>query len=74
MTEIIISVLAIILFIKAVKLIFKLTWGVAKIIATALVVLAVPLFIVFLVFAGGLLLLIPVGLIGGAIAIVKFFV
>ena len=72
MTDIIISVLAIILFIKAVKLIFKLTWGVAKIIATALVVLAVPLFIVFLVFAGGLLLLVPVGLIGGAIAIVKF--
>ncbi len=73
MTEIIISVIAVFLLIKAISLAFKITWGITKIIATILIALAIPLFIVCLIFAGGLFLLIPVGLIAGAIGIIKLF-
>lgn len=71
MTEIIITVLTIFLFAKAISLTFKITWGIAKIIATILLVLAVPLFVVCFVLVGGFVLLIPVGLILGAIGIIK---
>ncbi len=71
MIEIIISVLAIWLLIKAIGLAFKLTWGTAKIIATVLLALAVPIFIVCLIFAGGFVLLVPVALIAGAIGLLK---
>ena len=71
MTEIIISILAVALLIKAVSLTFKITWGLAKIVATILLVLAVPVFIVCLILAGGLFLLIPIGLIAAAIGVIK---
>ena len=71
MTEIIISILAIVLLVKAIGLTFRLTWGLAKIAATILLILAVPVFIVCLVLIGGFFLLIPVGLIAAAIGIVK---
>ncbi len=71
MTEIIISILAVVLLIKAVKLTFKITWGLAKIIATILLISAIPIFIACLVLAGGFLLLIPVGLIAAAIGVIK---
>lgn len=71
MLEIIISILAICLFVAAIRLAFRITWGVAKIIATVLMVLAIPVFIVCLVFAGGLVLLLPVALIAGAIGLLK---
>lgn len=69
--EIIISILAICLFAKAISLALKLTWGVTKIIATILMILAVPVFIVCLVFAGGFILLLPVALIAGSIGLLK---
>ena len=71
MLEIIISLLTICLFVAAIRLAFKITWGVTKIIATVLMVLAIPVFIVCLIFAGGMVLLIPVALIGGAIGLLK---
>lgn len=71
MTEIIISILAIVLLIKAIGLTFKITWGLAKIVATILLVLAVPVFILCLVLVGGFFLLIPVGIIAAAIGIIK---
>ena len=71
MTEIIISILAVALLIKAISLTFKITWGLAKIVATILLVLAVPVFIVCLILAGGLFLLIPIGLIAAAIGVIK---
>ena len=71
MTEIIISILAVALLIKAISLTFKITWGLAKIVATSLLVLAVPVFIVCLILAGGLFLLIPIGLIAAAIGAIK---
>ncbi len=71
MLEIIFTVLAIWLFIKAVGLAFKLTWGTAKIIATILLALSVPVFIVLLVLFGGFALLLPVALIAGAVGLLK---
>ena len=69
MIEIIISILAICLFVKAISLAFRITWGVAKIAAVVLMILAVPIFIVCMIFAGGFVLLLPVALIAGAIGI-----
>ncbi len=71
MIEILISILAIWLLIKAISLAFKITWGVAKIVATILMILAVPIFVVCLVFVGGFFLLIPVALIAGALGLLK---
>ena len=71
MIEILSSILAIWLLIKAIGVAFKITWGAAKIIATILMVLAIPIFIVCLVFVGGFFLLIPVALIAGAFGLLK---
>lgn len=71
MIEILISILAIWLLIKAIGVAFKITWGAAKIIATILMVLAIPIFIVCLIFVGGFFLLIPVALIAGAFGLLK---
>ena len=71
MIEILISILAIWLLIKAIGVSFKITWGAAKIIATILMVLAIPIFIVCLIFVGGFFLLIPVALIAGAFGLLK---
>lgn len=69
--DIAVTVLCIWLFIKAIGLAFKLTWGAAKIVATILLVIAVPALILCLVFAGGLVLLLPVALIAGAVGLLK---
>ena len=71
MIEILISILAIWLLIKAIGVAFKITWGAAKIIATILMVLAIPIFIVCSIFVGGFFLLIPVALIAGAFGLLK---
>lgn len=71
MFEILISILTICLFFAAIRIAFRITWGVTKIIATVLMVLAIPVFIVCLLFAGGFVLLLPVALIGGAIGLLK---
>ena len=73
MIEILISIFAIWLLVKAIGLAFKITWGATKIIATILMVLAIPIFIVCLIFVGGFFLLIPVALIAGAIGLLKFY-
>lgn len=60
------EILAVIVFlwllVKVIGFALKLTWGLAKIAASILIGLALPLLVVSLVFAGGLLLLLPVGL------------
>lgn len=69
--DILLTVLFISLFIWTIKLMFKLTWGVAKIIAVILMIIALPTLIGGLMVAGGLVLLIPVALLIGAIGIIK---
>ena len=59
------------LFVKAVGLAFRLTWGIAKIAASILIALALPVLIISLVFAGGVLLLIPLVMIAIAAGILK---
>lgn len=71
MIELMISALSIWLFIKAIGLALKITWSTAKIIATILMALALPIFIVCLIFAGGLVLLIPFAFISTAFGLIK---
>lgn len=71
MLEILFSILAIWLFVKAIGLAVKIGWGVTKIVATVLLVLAIPVFILCLIFAGGFILLLPVALIAGAVGLLK---
>lgn len=49
-----------------------LTWCAAKVIAALLFAVALPALLVCLFVAGGLLLLVPLGLIGAAFGILKF--
>ena len=59
------------LLIRAIGLAFKLTWGMAKIVASILMVVALPLLIVCLLFVGGAILIVPVAMIGIAAGIMK---
>lgn len=59
------------LFFKAVGLAFRVAWGTAKIAASILFALALPALILCLLFAGGVLLLVPVAMIGGAFCLLK---
>ena len=59
------------LFFKAVGLAFRMAWGTAKILASVLFAVAVPLLILCLIFAGGLFLLLPLALMGIAFGLVR---
>ena len=56
---------------KALGLFFRIAWGAAKIAATVLFVLALPMLIGCLVFAGGILLAIPLALMAIAFGLLK---
>lgn len=71
MLDILITVLFCWLFFKAMGLAFKAAWGVAKVIASILFAIAVPMLVLCLVFAGGVLLLVPVALIAVAFTLLK---
>lgn len=59
------------LFYKAAGLAFRMAWGTAKILASVLFAVAVPLLILCLLFAGGIVLLLPLALVGIAFGLVK---
>ena len=59
------------LLVKAVGLAFKLTWGVAKVVASILMVVALPVLIVCLVFVGGLALIVPIAIIALAFGLLE---
>lgn len=71
MFELLTIVVFVWLLIKAIGLAFKLTWGMAKIVASILMVFALPLLIVCLLFVGGAILIVPVAMIGVAAGIMK---
>lgn len=73
MIDILLTVIFIALFVWTAKLLFKISWGIAKILATVLLVLAVPVLALCLIFAGGVALLIPILIVGGVIGIIKLF-
>ena len=59
------------LLVKAAGFALKLTWGVAKIVATILIGVALPVLVVCLVFAGGIILMVPLILVAIAVGILK---
>ena len=59
------------LLVKTIGFAFRLTWGVAKIAASILIGLALPVLILCLIFAGGIVLLVPLVMIAIAAAILK---
>lgn len=71
MLDLIVTVLFCWLFFKAVGLAFRVAWGAAKIVAALLFAVAVPLLFVCLAFAGGIVLLLPLALIGIAFGLLK---
>lgn len=71
MLELVITVLFCWLFFKALGLTFRLAWGVTKLVVWLLFALALPMMIGCLMLAGGLLLLVPLALVGLAFGLVK---
>ena len=71
MFDFLVSILFVWLFVKAIGLAFKVTWGLAKIVAVILFTLALPALIGGLLVAGGLVLLVPLALVGAAFGILK---
>ena len=71
MFELLVLVLFVWFFIGAIRLAFRVTWGLAKVAAVILSVLALPMLIVFMALAGGFILLIPVVLVGAAFGILR---
>ena len=59
------------LMIKVIGLLFKLTWGMEKIVACILIALALPTLFVCVVFLSGIALLVPIAMIGIAGGIIK---
>ena len=71
MFELIVLALFCWIFFGAIKLTFKVAWGLAKLIAVILFILALPSLIGCLLYASGIILLLPVALIGLAWGILK---
>ena len=71
MFEILTIAIFIWLLMKSVSLALRLTWGIAKIIASILIGLAFPVLVLAVVFAGGVLLLIPIAMVAIAVLILK---
>jgi hypothetical protein len=59
------------IFFKAVGLAFRMAWGAARIAASLLFAVAVPLLVLCLVFAGGIFLMLPLVLVGIAFGLLK---
>lgn len=62
MLEFMVAVLFIWLLFKATGLVFGLTWGLIKVLAIILLIVALPVLTACLIFAGGIILLMPFGL------------
>lgn len=71
MFEILTVAIFIWLLIKSIGFALKLTWGAAKVIASILMVVALPVLVVCVAFLGGIALLVPIVLIAIAAGILK---
>ena len=71
MFELVAIVLFIWLLSKVLRLALHLTWGVAKILASLLIAIAFPILFICVFFAGGLILLLPLAILGVAFTILK---
>lgn len=73
MFELIVLLIFFWLFWSAIRLTFHITWSLAKVAAVALFVLALSSLIACLLFASGVILLLPVALVAGAWGILKLY-
>lgn len=71
MFELLVLILFCWIFFGAVRLAFRVTWGLAKITAIVLFALSLPVLIGCLLFAGGVFILLPVLLIAAAWGVLK---
>lgn len=71
MIELLIVVLFLCLTGKLVGLLMKLTWGLIKVVGFILTLLAFPILVLCMIFAGGLALLIPFAMIASAYGLMK---
>ena len=71
MFELLVCILFFWLLVKTVGLTFRITWGMAKLVAGLLMVLALPVLILVLLFVGGFFLMIPLIMVALAAGIVK---
>lgn len=69
MFEFLVIILFIWLSIRFLKLALKITWGLAKIAASILFVIALPALVVCVLFTSGILLFLPIALIAIAIGV-----
>ena len=69
MFNILVVILFIWLSIKFLGLALKITWGVAKLIASLLFIIALPALVVCVLFASGVILILPVALVVIAIGV-----
>lgn len=71
MFELLTIIIFIWLLVRAIGLAFRLGWGAAKVIASILMAVALPVLIICLVFVGGIALIVPIAVIGIAFGILK---
>lgn len=71
MFELVVLILFCWIFFGALRLLFKVAWGLAKILALILFILALPSLIGCLLYASGVVLLLPIVLIAGAWGLLK---
>ncbi len=71
MLEALVLTIFVVLAVKAAGLALRLTWGAAKLIAALLFAVALPVMAVGLLFAGGVVLLVPLGLAAAALGILR---
>ena len=71
MLELLFTILFVWLLFKTIGLTLKITWGAAKIVASILMVLAVPVLLVCFVFVGGLALILPIAIVAIAAGVLK---
>ena len=71
MLEILATIVCCWLLFTAIRLMFKIAWGIAKVFAIVLIALAIPTLIESLLIAGGVLLLLPVAMLLLAIILLK---
>jgi hypothetical protein len=69
--DILIAILFVWLFFKALGLAFRVAWSTTKFVASLLFAIAVPLLVVCMFFAGGFFLLLPLALVGIAFGLLK---
>lgn len=73
MFELLVVIIFCWLIVKVIKLAVSITWGMAKIAAAVLCVLACPLLVICLLFTSGLVLIIPVLIVLGVYSMLKAF-